>query len=93
MSLKQLKELEATQSRRTDRPAVLPLKDIFVEPDVFQWRVKRYNELNSDAHTLSVKSRWSRRHLLNRSCEPQRARALYAITGVCICTPRRCYLR
>jgi ParB-like chromosome segregation protein Spo0J len=53
-SLEQLRAIEASEARSTARPASLPLADIHVSTDAFQWRDMRGNEKARDDHVLTL---------------------------------------
>src|SRR5215831_13792642 len=56
MSISELKRIDASEQKRTDRPSALPLNEIYVDPEAFQWRVPKYNKIESDGHIRTLVS-------------------------------------
>ncbi len=54
MGISELKQLAALEQKTTERPTSLLLKELFVDPETFQWRVSKYNKIASDEHIRTL---------------------------------------
>jgi ParB-like chromosome segregation protein Spo0J len=54
MGISELKKLEASEQKTSERPSALFLNELFVDLDTFQWRVTKYNKIASDEHIRTL---------------------------------------
>jgi frataxin-like iron-binding protein CyaY len=54
MGFSELKKLEASEQKTSERPSALFLNELFVDLDTFQWRVTKYNKIASDEHIRTL---------------------------------------
>lgn len=54
MGISELRKVEATEPKNTEKPRTLPLRELYVDPDTFQWRVSKYNMIESAEHIRTL---------------------------------------
>ena len=54
MGISELRKIEAAEPKNTEKPRALPLRDLFVDPETFQWRVSKYNMIESAEHIRAL---------------------------------------
>ena len=54
MGIAELKQIEASEQKATERIRALSLKELFIDPNTFQWRVSKFNKIASDEHIRTL---------------------------------------